>query len=337
MMTGAVDPHPTVGDTTMPGAPLSLPEREEISVALIDDHAVPWAVIARRVGRHPTTISREVNANAGRHRYRPALAERRAQRCQARPKTAALAAPGPLRDRVTAELRAGRSPEAIWADLVAEDAPERVCVETIYRSVYAGELEVTARECLRMRRPRRRCRQERHANQRPALPNIATRPAAVNDRSEPGHWEADHIIGRANQSALMCLTERISRYSLLITMPNGYAAADALAGLVEGLERIPAHLRRSITFDQGSEWANWADLVDSYDLDAWFCDPHSPWQRGQIENLNRQWRWWFPRGTDLAGIAPAHADHVASTINGQRRRSLDYQSPTGLYAALTVH
>lgn len=188
-----------------------------------------------------------------------------------------------------------------------------------------------------MRRPRRRCRQARHANARPALPNISARPATVNDRCEPGHWEADHIIGRANRSALMCLTERVSRYSMLITMPNSYAAHDALAGLVWGLEQIPAHLRRSITFDQGSQWARWADLADAYDLDAWFCDPHSPWQRGQVENLNRQWRWWFPRGTDLAGIAPAHAAHVAEIINSQRRRSLNYQSPATLYAALTVH
>ncbi len=320
----------------MPGAPLSLPEREEISVALIEDRAVSWAVIARQVDRHPTTVSREVAANGGREHYRPALAERRSRRCLRRPKTAVLAQPGPLRDRVTDELKTGRSPAAIWADLVAENITARVCVETIYTSLYAGLLDVSARECLRLRRPRRRSRQARHATTRPALPNIGARPTAVNDRSEPGHWEADHIIGRANQSALMCLTERVSRYSMLITMPNGYAAIDALAGLVEGLEQIPAHLRQSITFDQGSEWAQWPALVDTYALAAWFCDPHSPWQRGQVENLNRQWRWWFPRGTDLAGIDPAHADHVAAIINGQRRRSLDYQSPATLYAALTV-
>jgi len=115
----------------------------------------------------------------------------------------------------------------------------------------------------------------------------------------------------------MCLTERVSRYSLLITMPNGYAAAHALGGLVEGLEQIPAHLRRSITFDQGSEWAQWPALVEGYGLDAWFCDPHSPWQRGQVENLNRQWRWWFPRGTELDGITP----------RAGRRHRCDHQQP----------
>ncbi|MGH8917050.1 MAG: IS30 family transposase, partial [Actinomycetes bacterium] len=267
---------------------------------------------------------------------RPAMAERRAERCLRRPREAVLARCGELRDRVTEELKLGRSPEAIWADLVADGAESTVCVETIYTAVYAGVLDAKARDCLRMRRPRRRCRQARHPSQRPGLPNIAARPAVVNHRAEPGHWEADHLIGRANRSALMCLTERVSRYSLLITMPNGYAAADALAGLVEGLEQIPVHLRRSITFDQGSEWANWSALVDGYGLDAWFCDPHSPWQRGQVENLNRQWRWWFPRGTDLAGLDPAEAHAAAAIINGQRRRSLGYQSPATLYAGLTV-
>ena len=120
------------------------------------------------------------------------------------------------------------------------------------------------------------------------------------------------------------------------TMRSPPAAAGALAGLVEGLEQIPPHLRRSITFDQGSEWALWADLAATYNIDIWFCDPHSPWQRGQIENLNRQWRWWFPRGTDLAGVAPDTAQHAADIINGQRRRLLDYQAPATLYHDLTV-
>lgn len=213
----------------------------------------------------------------------------------------------------------------------------RPCVETIYAAVYAGVLDLKATECLRMRRPRRRRRQARHTNVRPALPNIAARPDSVGDRSEPGHWEGDHIIGKANGSALICLTERLTRYSILITMPEGYDSASALAGLVEGFEHIPVHLRRSITFDQGSEWAKWPDLTATYPgLDAWFCDPHSPWQRGQIENLNRQWRWWFPRGTDLASIDPDHANAVAAIINGQRRPSLGYQSPATLYADLTV-
>lgn len=317
----------------MPGAPLSLPERDEISVSLIEDRVMPWAQIARRVGRHPATVMREVEANGGRDGYRPAVADRRAETCRGRPRVSRLEVPGGLRDRVTAELRLGRSPVAIWADLAAEDATEIVCPETIYTAVYAGALDVKATECLRMRRPRRRRRQERHANARPALPNIATRPDAVDDRSEVGHWEADQIIGAHNRSSLLSLTERVTRYSILITMPNGYSAADMVAGLVDGLDRIPGHLLASITFDQGSEWAGWRTVAEAYGIDCWFCDPHSPWQRGQVENINRQWRWWFPRGTDLAGVDPAEADHAARIVNNQRRRSLGYASPAALFTA----
>jgi IS30 family transposase len=317
----------------MPGAPLSLTEREEISAALIKDPVVPWAVIAQRVGRHPTTIAREVTAHGGRVGYRPALAQRAAEKALCRPRQRRLEKPGELRDRVTDELRQGRSPEAIWADLVAEEATDKVCVETIYTTLYAQALEVTAKECLRSRRPRRRGRQDRQPNNRPALPNISLRPAEVNDRSELGHWEADQIIGANNRSGMLWLTERVTRFSIPVTMPEGYSALAMVGGLVEGLDRIPPHLLRSVTFDQGPEWAEWQTIADTYGIACWFCDPHSPWQRGQIENLNRQWRWWFPRGTDLAGVDPAHADHAAEIINGQRRRSLGYQSPDMLWIA----
>ena len=320
----------------MPGLPLSLLEREEISAALILDREVSWAALGRRVGRHPTTIAREVATGGGRDRYRPAVAQERAAVAVRRPRGCRLATPGVLRDRVTSELRAGRSPVAIWADLVAENAPVMVCVETIYAAVYAGVLEVKATACLRTRRPRRRSRQSRNPSTRTALPNITGRPDDVNDRSELGHWEADQIIGKANGSSMLWLTERVTRYSIPVTMPLGYSADAVLAGLVEGLDKIPPHLLRSITFDQGSEWAHWQTIAATYGIDCWFCEPHSPWQRGQIENLNRQWRWWFPRGTRLDNIEQAHADHAATIINGQRRRHLDYQSPTMLYAAATA-
>jgi len=135
---------------------------------------------------------------------------------------------------------------------------------------------------------------------------------------------------------MLWLTERVTRYSIPLPLPEGYAGDAMLAGLVEGLDRIPSHLLRSITFDQGSEWGCWETTASTYGIDVWFCDPHSPWQRGQVENLNRQWRFWFPRGTDLAGVEPSHALSVASIVNGQRRRSLSYQSPASLYAAATV-
>jgi IS30 family transposase len=136
---------------------------------------------------------------------------------------------------------------------------------------------------------------------------------------------------------MIWLSERVTRYSIPVTMPLGYAAVDVLAGLVQACEQIPAHLLGSLSFDQGSEWAEWETLTATYQLDCWFCEPHSPWQRGQIENLNRQFRWWFPRGTDLGVVAQADADHAAAIVNGQRRRGLDNHSPADLYAALTVH
>ena len=135
---------------------------------------------------------------------------------------------------------------------------------------------------------------------------------------------------------MIWLTERVTRYSIPITMPCGYAADDVLAGLVEACEQIPAHMLRSLSFDQGSEWAEWEAVAVTYGIDCWFCEPHSPWQRGQIENLNRQFRWWFPRGANLATVSPADAAHAATIVNGQRRRSLNNQSPTALYTALTV-
>lgn len=320
----------------MPGVPLLLEEREEISVALIEDPLVAWAVICRRpglVGRHPTTIAREVEGHGGRHGYRPAVAHAAAGVALRRPRVSRLAVPGPLRDRVRGELVDGRSPYAIAADLAAEQVEGGVCTETIYTAVYDGTLGLKASACLRTRRARRRGRQQRSPSKRAGLPNIGERPAVVNDRQEVGHWEADQIIGKANRSSMLWLTERVTRYSIGITMPCGYTADAVLAGLVEACEQIPGHLLRSITFDQGSEWAEWETLAATYAIPIWFCDPHSPWQRGQIENQNRQFRWWFPRGTRLDNINQADVDRTAFILNNQRRRSLNGQSPASRYNA----
>lgn len=321
----------------MPGTPLSSRDRDEISVALIENRDVSWADIGRRVERHPTTIMREVGANGDRSAYRPGAGDRCADRCRHRQRTHRLAEPSELRTRLQNELKLGRSPVAIRLDLDGEQVLDRPFAETIYAAVYDGTLEVNPRECLRMRRPRRRSRTARNPSNRPGLPNIVDRPATVNNRSEPGHWEVDQIIGAHNQSSMIWLSERVTRFSIPITMPLGYAAVDVLAGLVEACERIPAHLLKSLSFDQGSEWAEWATIAATYGLDCWFCEPHSPWQRGQIENLNRQFRWWFPRGTDLGRVAQADADHAATIVNGQRRRGLNNHSPTDPYTALTVH
>ena len=321
----------------MPGTPLSSRDRDEIHHALTANPEAGWAEIGRLVERHPTTIMREVDSNGGRTRYRPAAADKRATKCRLRPRARLATMPFEVRTRIESELRLGRSPVAIVLDLEAERVAGRPCAETIYGAVYNGALDVKARDCLRMRRRRRRSRTERNTNNRPALPNIVDRPASVNDRTEAGHWEVDQIIGAHNQSSMIIISERVTRFSIPITMPLGYASTEVLAGLVEACEQIPKHLLKSLSFDQGSEWAQWETVAVTYGLDCWFCEPHSPWQRGQIENLNRQFRFWFPRGTDLGAVSQADADHAAHIVNGQRRRGLDNQSPTNLYAALTVH
>ncbi|MCP3853379.1 MAG: IS30 family transposase, partial [Actinomycetia bacterium] len=312
--------------------PLSASERDDIHALLSQKPEVAWAEVGRELGRHPTTIAREVDPNGGRDSYRPSSAQRRCdqERCRSRP--VRLDESDPRRQRVLDELTAGRSPEAIWADLAAEGVEDAPCVETIYAAVYDGRLGLKPADVLRTRRRRRRGRQARRANKGPALPNIDARPTSVNDRSEAGHWEADQIIGAHNRSSMLWLTERVTRYGIGISMPDGYSAVAVLAGLVEACEQIPAHLLKSITFDQGSEWAQWELLCGTYEIDAWFCDPHSPWQRGQIENQNRAWRWWFPRGTDLASVTQTEINQATAIINGQRRRNLDYQSPASLYA-----
>lgn len=292
---------------------------------------------AKSDATHPTTVAPEVSRHGGRAKYRPASADRVALKARCRSRRRILEEPGSLRERVRHELLKGRSPEAKWADLRAEGAPVVPCVETIYQALYTGALDVKPVDCLRTRRRRRKCRQARHPNKRAGLPNIALRPVEVEDRSELGHWEIDQIIGARNASSLLTFTERVTRYSMGITMPEGYDAQATLAGLIEGLVRVPAHMLKSVTFDQGSEWAEWEPIADLYSIDAWFCDPHSPWQRGQIENQNQTWRFWFPRGTRLDLLEQTHVDTVAATIHGQRRRNLDYQSPTSLYNQAIVH
>ncbi len=319
----------------MAHAPLSAHEREEIACSLHLNPLVPWAEIGRRVDRHPATISREVTRNGGRHDYRPTVAQARAERCRRRQREALLVTNIELRERVTSELRAGRSPVAISLDLTADGA-DRVCPETIYQAVYNKHLDVRARDCLRWRRPRRRPRQQRHASTRPVLPSINTRPEVVDERREAGHWEIDTIIGARNRSGMIWLCERVTKYTIPVTLPCGYAANEVLAGLVEAFETIPTHMLRSVTFDQGSEWAEWETIAATYQLDVWFCEPHSPWQRGQSENNNRQVRWWFPRGIDLGAIRSEQAQAVADLLNHQRRRSLDDNSPAMLYAAHTA-
>lgn len=317
----------------MAGQSLTMSQREEISLGLAESPAISWTDLAGRATAHRTTVAREVARNGGRQHYRPADAQRRANIQRGRPRLSRLVTDTALRERVSAELLLCRSPAAIAADLFAEGSA-RVCHESIYRALYGGELDVAARDCLRRRRPRRRGRQTRHASKRPGLPNIAIRPGSVNERVEGGHWEGDLIIGAHNRSAVLTMIERVSRYCMLVDLPEGYSAEAVAGAFVEAFEAIPANLRRSLTLDQGSEWAQWRTLAATYGLDVWFCDPHSPWQRGAIENFNGHARFWLPRGRRLDVVGPDELGRVARLINNQRRRILGWESPATRYMAL---
>ena len=319
---------------------LSLLEREEILVALIEDPVVSCAAIGRRIGRHPTTIGRELERNGGRGCYRAATADARAARARSRPRAGRLVTDMALRATVTAELTVGFSPAAVAARL-RHAGGGRVCAETIYQAVYGHHLDVKPRECLRSRRPRRH-RRNRHTDTRKThvlgdFVSIHARPPTVDARVQPGHWEGDLIIGRANRSALVTLIERVTKMTFLADLPCGYTAAECLAALCETFDQIPPHMRHSLTWDRGSEMADWPLLADAFDLPIYFADPHSPWQRGLNEHNNRQLRWWLPRGIDLDTIDRAHLDAILDVLNHQPRRSLDWDTPAARYAALTVH
>lgn len=320
--------------------PLSLLEREEIRVALTEDPVVSCAAIGVRIGRHPTTISREFARNGGRACYRAAIADAVALTRRARPRDPILVTDLVMRATVTADLKLGFSPAGIAARMRQAGAG-RVCTETIYQAVYGHRLAVKPRDCLRSRRPRRRSR-NRHTDTPKThvlgdFVSIHARPPTVDARVQPGHWEGDLIIGRANQSAMITLIERVTKMTFLADLPCGYQATECLAALCEIFDQIPAHLRHSLTWDRGSEMADWPLLASAFELPVYFADAHSPWQRGLNEQNNRLLRWWLPRGIDLAAVNQPRIDEILAVVNHQPRRSLDWDTPAARYDALTVH
>jgi IS30 family transposase len=292
---------------------LSLEEREEISRGLAREET--FREIARSLGREPSTVSREVGGNGGRVGYRACRANAAARERARRPKTAKLAETGTnaeLRDYVRAGLRRRWSPEQISARLVAEcpDRPEmRVSHETIYQSLYVqsrGALRRELTRCLRTGRALRKPRRQAEAR-RPRIPDlvqISERPAEAEDRAVPGHWEGDLILGAGNKSAIGTLVERSSRLCLLLHLPDGHDAAAVRDAMITAIQTLPTELRRSMTWDRGNELARHAEITMATDLDIYFCDPHSPWQRGSNENTNGLLRQYFPKGTDLSVHSP---------------------------------
>ncbi|MDQ3757083.1 MAG: IS30 family transposase [Actinomycetota bacterium] len=313
------------------GVRLSLEERVEIRLGL--ELGRSSSEIARRLGRSPSTICREIARNGGRGRYRPFAAHRRAWRCARRPKPAKLARTA-LRRRVVADLERLWSPGQIARRLRAEfphDPEMRVSHETIYKTLYVqgrGELRRELARCLRSGRARRRPqgRAGDRGSRIPGMVTISQRPPEVEDRAVPGHWEGDLLMGAGNRSAVATLVERSTRYVMLARIEDLRAETvrDALVGRVA---ELPRHLWRSLTWDQGREMADHAEFTRITGVDVYFCDPHSPWQRGSNENTNGLLRQYFPKGTDLSKLTQEDLDAVAVQLNGRPRQTLDWQTP----------
>jgi IS30 family transposase len=317
---------------------LSFAERETIALGL----AAGWtpAQIARRLGRHRSTITREIarHQHVGSARlsgYRASTAQYRSWRNSRRPKPAKLAENGELRDWVQRKLTKKWSPREIAARLRVEfpDRPEMwVSHETIYQSLYVQSRGALRREltvCLRtgraVRRPQRRSDERRSRLKDMVM--ISERPAEVADRAVPGHWEGDLIIGRDHASQIGTLVERTTRFVMLLHLPTDRSPERVKQAMIAQMSRLPEHLRRSLTWDQGNEMARHAAISTALDMPIYFCDPHSPWQRGSNENTNGLLRQYFPKSTDLSVHSAEHLDFVAAELNGRPRMTLDWQTP----------
>ena len=316
------------------GRCLTFAEREEIAVGRASGESM--RSIARRLGRSPSTVSRELARNTGRGAgYRATRAHALAYERASRPKPAKLHTNLKLRRQVEEDLIRRYSPEQIVGRLRRQfpDDPEmRVSAETIYQSLYVqsrGALRRDLTRCLRtgraLRRPGRQANKRR--NQIPDMINIAERPAAVEDRAVPGDWEGDLILGKNNLSAIGTLVERTTGYTMLVHLPDGYKTEQVRDALIQKIKTIPDILRASLTWDQGAEMGAWKEVSVAADIDIYFCDPHSPWQRGTSENTNGLLRQYFPKGTDLSVHSAVDLEWVATELNDRPRKRLGFAKP----------
>jgi IS30 family transposase len=336
----------------VPGA-LTLSEREQIATGLV----AGWSIrtIAARIDRHASTVSREVKAKM-RHRrsrrvgyqgrlvgidwvrdweYSPSRAQRAADQGVSRVQATKLAGNDRLREQVQTRLEHKFSPQQITATLRTDfpDDPEmRVSHETIYKALYVqgrGELRRDLHQQLRtgraVRKPRRKDGERR--GRIPGMVNISERPAEVADRAVPGHWEGDLITGTKNQSAIGTLVERTTRFVMLLHLPEGHGAVAVQDAMIESMSQLPKTLRKTLTWDQGTEMSNHVAIAEATEMDIYFCDPHSPWQRGSNENTNGLLRQYFPKGTDLSGYHPDYLDYVARELNTRPRQTLGWKTP----------
>lgn len=323
------------------GRCLSFRDREEIALARTAGESM--RSIATRLGRSPSTISRELTRNTGRDgRYRPTSAHALAYHRASRPKPGKLAANPVLRQRIQQDLTKRYSPEQIVGRLRLEfpnDPSMHLAVETIYRSLYLPALGGLHREpakCLRtgrrLRRPRRRAGQRK--NRILDMVNIARLPAEAEDRATVGHWQGDLIIGRGNRSAIGTLVERATGWTVLVHLPEGYKPDQLREPLTRQLLRLPEQLRRTLTWDQGPEMRDWKQVATTAGIDIYFCDPHSPWQRGTNENTNGLLRQYFPKSSDLSIHQPEDLERAVAELNDRPRKRLGFRKPIELIGPL---
>ena len=292
--------------------------------------------IAAGIGKHTSTVSREIATRSIDGLYLPYLADVAAARARARPKASKLVSNQDLREAVQDGLSRRYSPEQISHRLVRDvpdDESMRVSHETIYQALYfqaRGGLKREVAQALRSgrthRKPHRAPDQRTHRFIDPMI-MISDRPADVEDRALPGHWEGDLIMGEANKTAIATLVERATRYTMLVHLPEGHDAEVVRDGLIKTISTLPTHLRGSLTWDQGAEMARHKQFSMATDMAVYFCDPASPWQRGTNENTNGLLRQYFPKGTDLSVFGPEDLEHVAQQLNGRPRKTLDWDSP----------
>jgi IS30 family transposase len=299
--------------------------------------------IGRELGRPASTISREIRRNrAETGDYRPALAHRKALQRRARPRARRLARDGLLRGYVQGLLDQSWSPEQIAHHLrgaFPRQPSRHLTCESIYQAIYAREGVLGRDACRALRTGRRRRRPHPRPDARTprklhAMTMISERPASVADRAEPGHWEGDLITGAVNRSAIGTLVERTTRYTLLLHLPGAHTADAVRDAVTAAMTHLPPHLRRSLTWDQGSEMAHHAQITATTGLPVYFCEAHSPWQRGSNENTNGLLRQYFPKGTDLHAHSPERLAAVQQELNNRPRKTLSWNTPAAALALL---
>ena len=312
---------------------LTLAEREEISRGLVAGRSL--RTIAQALRRAPSTLSREIARNGGSERYRAARAEAHAWKQALRPKACKLAHRAQLRNAVAAKLALEWSPQQIagWLKRMhPQNEALQVSHETIYRSLYVQARGVLKKELLAHLRTRRAIRRARnstmkgkHLGQITGAVSIAERPASIEDRAVPGHWEGDLLCGAKN-SFIVTLVERHSRYVMLAKVANRETQT-VVNALIKQARKLPDELYKSLTWDRGKELADHRRFTMETDIAVYFCDPQSPWQRGSNENTNRLLRQYFPRGTDLQPHSQAELNRIARRLNERPRKTLDFHTP----------